>query len=1584
MSDWTQFDKIINVGSSSKITISFRNNAPGGNGNDIAFDDITVRPMPIAQIVPPVQLVVLATPQANNDSATTPINTPVSGNALTNDVGTGITVTNHSPANHGTVSINPDGTYIYTPASGYTGTDSFSYVITDSVGQTSTATVTINVDALPMAGDDTNHTSINTPVSGTTRTNDSGAGITSALRSQATNGTATVNPDGSYTYTPRPGFTGTDSFQYTITDRNGKTDVATVALTVNALPVAVNDTAIGSINTPVTGNVLSNDSGAGITVTSNTSPSHGAVTVNPGGTYSYTPSAGWTGTDAFTYTITDQNGKTSTAIVTVTVDPLPVANPDSAKTSVGSPATGNVLANDSGVAIKVTSNTPPSHGSVTVNPNGTYVYTPTPGYTGPDSFLYTITDEAGKTSTSQVSLVVDPLPAANSDINHTTVNTAVSGAVLGNDSGVGISVTSHTTPAHGAVTINPDGSYVYTPVANWSGVDTFSYTITDELGKTSTAVVSISVNNLPAAINDSNHTAMSTPITGNVRSNDSGIGIQVTANTQPTHGMAIVNPDGTYTYTPLAGYTGPDAFSYTITDQYGEMAFATVMLTVDPLPLAVDDEASTSVNAAVSGTVLPNDSGVGISVTDNTVPGHGTVVIHPDGTYTYTPAPGYVGADAFSYTITDRNGKTDSAQVNIDVNALPVANPDTVTTGMGQPASGNVLTNDTGTDIAVSSHTPPAHGTLTLNPDGTYRYTPTPGYTGPDSFTYTITDELGKTSTATVSLTVDPLPVAGADSNHTSVGTPVSGTTRSNDSGAGINVSSNTQPTHGTVVVNPDGTYTYTPVAGYTGPDSFGYTITDRNGNTALATVTLRVDPLPVAGDDTAHTAAGTPLNGTTRPNDTGVGLETELKTPPVHGSVVVNPDGTYSYTPDAGYTGPDSFSYTLTDENGETDVALVTLTVDALPVAVDDTATTGIGQTKIGSVLPNDTGVGISVTSNTQPLHGSAAVNPDGSYSYVPAAGYTGPDSFTYTVTDRNGKTSTATVNLTVDPLPVAAPDTVYTSVGAQVSGSTRGNDTGAGIIVTSYTQPAHGTAVVNPDGTYTYTPYGSYTGPDSFTYTITDRNGNTSTSNVNLTVDPLPVAANDAFVGAIGAPISGLVLTNDTGTGITVSSNTQPAHGVVAVTPDGTFSYTPAAGFKGDDSFTYTVTDRNGKTSTATVTLSSRDVVPPQRVGQDSIGANDFNYGTDEVALTPLSALELSKTVAAYPDGDPIPYDQLRVNQPQLDAINANIADKINGPMPLTYTTPDGTPVTIIVTLQDHGKGTPDDPNTVPDEGTDRITGNNFTVVGGGDPLTPDAAKELASVVARDKNGNPIDLSAVEADPTELGAINDAIAANEAGEFPLTFVSPDGTPVTVMVTVTHTNTPPVINVERPILYVQKGVTLTQDQILKLAGVSIDDAEEGVLGFNHLTASGYDNVKWSVVNYPGVGYLLTLQAQDTPGLKSAVHQIVVFVEPADTAIKDKNPDPDFPVTELPDGTKVGTDSDGNPIIWAPAKNNGGNGVKPAVPAAAKPAAPKGASGLPKTGDIVSVTTPLLLAAAALFFVLLAYQRRKRAGAEQA
>ena len=273
----------------------------------------------------------------------------------------------------------------------------------------------------------------------------------------------------------------------------------------------------------------------------------------------------------------------------------------------------------------------------------------------------------------------------------------------------------------------------------------------------------------------------------------------------------------------------------------------------NPVPVAVNDTATTTPGAAVPINLLANDTipaGQQVFVKLPSTSAHGTVVNNNDGTATYTPSSGFTGTDTFSYNIVDANGNVlSTASVSVTVTAVPIATNDTANTTPGTAVKIDLLANDQipqGQQVTVNSVTTPQHGTVVNNHDGTATYTPSSGFTGTDTFNYTLADSNGQTvSTAAVSVTVTAVPIATNDTANTTPGTAVKIDLLANDQipqGQQVTVNSVTTPQHGTVVNNHDGTATYTPSSGFTGTDTFNYTLADSNGQTvSTAAVSVTV-----------------------------------------------------------------------------------------------------------------------------------------------------------------------------------------------------------------------------------------------------------------------------------------------------------------------------------------------------------------------------------------------------------------------------------------------------------------------------------------------------------------------------------------------------------------------------------------------------------------------------------------------------------------------------------------------------------------------------------------------------------------------
>ena len=839
--------------------------------------------------------------------------------------------------------------------------------------------------------------------------------------------------------------------------------------------LAVDDSAATQEDTQVKVDVVANDgfpplTNLAVDVNPGDQPDNGTVIRNLDDSLSYTPAPDFNGTDAFVYTVTithsDFSTSTETATVTLTVTPVTDAIADAVTTSEDTPVTFDALANDlfagpDNVTLSIASGNEASNGSLVVNPDGTLTYSPDADFTGTDSFVYTATvlhtDGSTNTETATVTVTVTPVADALADPVTTLEDMPVSVDLLSNDlfadpTKVTVTVPPANQPANGTAIVNADKSVTYAPDADFTGTDSFVYTATvlhaDGSTNTEMATVTVMVTPVADVVADTVATPEDTPLAIDVLANDqfadpTKVTVTVPLSDQPANGTAIVNPNRTVTYVPDADFTGPDSFVYMATvlhtDGSTNTETATVTVTVTPVADVVADTVSTEEDTPVSIDVLANDlfadpTKVTVTVPLSDQPANGTAIVNPNRTVTYIPDADFTGTDSFIYTATvlHADGSTNSETATVTVAVTPVTDTvaDTVTTPEDTQVAIDVLANDLFADptkvtVTVPLSDQPANGTAIVNPNRTVTYIPDADFTGTDSFIYTATvlhaDGSTNSEAATVTVTVTPVTDTVADTVTTPEDTPVAIDVLANDLFADptkvtVSVALADQPANGTVIVNPNRTLTYVPDADFTGTDSFVYTATELRGdgstNIETAIVTVTVTPMADTIDDMVTTAEDTLVSIDVLANDlfadpTKVTVSVALADQPANGVVIVNPNRTLTYVPDADFTGTDTFVYTATvshrDGSTATEIATVAVTVTPVADVVADTASTPEDTPMAIDVLANDlfadpTRVTVSVALADQPANGTVIVNPNRTLTYVPDADFTGTDTIVYT----------------------------------------------------------------------------------------------------------------------------------------------------------------------------------------------------------------------------------------------------------------------------------------------------------------------------------------------------------------------------------------------------------------------------------------------------------------------------------------------------------------------------------------------------------------------------------------------------------
>ncbi len=793
--------------------------------------------------------------------------------------------------------------------------------------------------------------------------------VSGRIVTQPAHGTLTTGTDGFFEYMPAANYSGPDLIALEFFAA-GKTATGTVTITVTPVddaPTPVGDSFAAGFATSIdiaSSTLLANDTDIDsptLTVASVLAGSNGTVTMGSSGV-TFRPASGFQGVATFTYRVSDGTS-TADANVTVSVgtNQAPVAVNDAATTNedvaVTIPA-ATLLANDTDADLNTLSISNVSNGTNgTVSIAGTVVtFTPTPNFNGVATFDYVASDGAGGDS-GTVTIQVQPIadaPVAAADVATTPedqVLTIPAATLTANDTdadGGVLQVSAVSNATNGAVAL-AGGSIAFTPSTNFSGVAGFDYTVSDG---TLTAVghVTITVtplNDAPIAVTDLVAGSEDVPViltAATLLANDTdaeGDALTLVAVGNPTNGAVSFVAAGIQFNAP-SNYNGPASFEYTISDGI-QTSVGTVSLTIAPVndaPQAITDVTTTNEDTSIVLSPLANDldvEGDALSVVGVGAPGHGTATVVGNAV-TYTPAANYFGPDSFTYTAGDAGGANGSGTISITV--VPQPDPPTAVTDVvsvteDTPTQLAVLANDYDVDgetVSLVSAGSAAHGTTTVVGDRVL-YAPATNYVGPDTFTYVISDPGGSLATGTVSITVTPVndaPVAFADfydsNDEVTLTVPVASGLLANDvDDSPMTVQLVVDAGYGVLVLNQDGSFTYTPDA-CAWEDTFTYVATDATLSSAETTVTISINHAPWGETDYYSISQGSILDvpatcvnlSGVLCNDTDVDLDpmtATVATPPANAQAfVLQPDGSFVYAPTAMFVGNDSFTYTVSD----------------------------------------------------------------------------------------------------------------------------------------------------------------------------------------------------------------------------------------------------------------------------------------------------------------------------------------------------------------------------------------------------------------------------------------------------------------------------------------------------------------------------------------------------------------------------------------------------------------------------------------------------------------------------------------------
>jgi VCBS repeat-containing protein len=980
-------------------------------------------------------------------------------------------------------------------------------------------------------------------------------------------------------------------------------------------------------------------------------PQHGTLSIGLGGSFAYTPDQDYLGDDSFQYYLHAAGGGDSLP-ATVTLHVLPADYPTvldiAFQIPAGHPLNGQVHGTDphnSPLTFVVSSS--PQHGDLQLAADGSFTYTPFDGESGPDSFTYVANNGSADSSPRTISLTVQATnlpPEANPasySFSADHGNNLIDQLTGSDPEAQSLTFAVDSTPMHGYVGIQPDGSFYYIPFAQFNGIytgpDSFTFTVSDGVNTSAPATVNIQITSspiVPEVFDFSKILSEDTSLRYFLPVFDgAGLPDTYSVTQSPAHGSLVIQLNGQFTYQPNKGFVGSDSFSFTASNAYGSSAPATFSLQVDAAPnlppVANNRTFTLPQGQPLSGQMTgfdPENQPFTISVVQ--MPSHGNLTIQQNGMFTYTPVSNFSGADNFKFTVND--GRSTSAQatiqlqVNSVVNQVPQATSGNFSLNEGDQINSKVTGNDPENQLLTFAvGTLPAHGALGFLNNGTFTYTPNNNYSGPDSFTFTVNDGVHTSTPATINLQVNAVnqaPAAGSTSALAKPGVPLNGQLLGNDpEGQPLTFAVVNHPSNGIVQVQPNGAYTYTSTSGYLGDDSFTFAVSDGVNVSQAATISITVSSVnqpPVANANSFSVSQGSPLQNQLSGSDPENHLLTyTVAQQPQHGNVQIQTNGAFTYTPTGAYTGPDSFTFTVNDGVNTSAAATISLQVNAVanqpPVANAHSYSITAGATLNDQLTGSDPeNHALTYAVAQQPQRGNVQIQTNGAFTYAPTGSDSGSDSFTFTVNDGVNTSAPATISLQINAVvnqpPVANAHSYSITAGATLNDQLTGSDPENHALTYAVAQqPQHGNVQIQTNGAFTYAPTGSDSGSDSFTFTVNDGVNTSAPATISLTINGTnrPPLINDQSFNILEnsavSTIVGIVLSSDPDVGDTLTYNITGGNsldafsinsqtGSIAVANSALLDFETHPAF----SLTVQVTDSHGLTGTGTMTVNLADI--------------------------------------------------------------------------------------------------------------------------------------------------------------------------------------------------------------------------------------------------------------------------------------------------------------------------------------------------------------------------------------------------------
>ncbi|MFR8276362.1 MAG: beta strand repeat-containing protein, partial [Desulfovibrio fairfieldensis] len=1209
---------------------------------------------------------------------------------------------------------------------------------------------------------------------------------------------------------------------------NSNPSVASATVTIAEDTISVSG-ALPSPTDPNAGDILS------FIAKANAAGLYGTLSVDANGNYTYILNnalsavqglgVGESLTDTFTFTVTDNHGGTANNTLTVTItgtNDAPVLAATTVNVSEDSSITSGILPTPTDVDVHDVvsfvpqTNTAGLYGTLSVDANGNYTYVlnnTLPAVQGlgagenlTDTFTVTVTDNHGGTSSAVVTVNIN-------GSNDAPIVSAVATSIFEDTASVSGTLPAPVDPdlhdvasylpqtntvgLYGTLTLDASGNYTYTLNNSLSAVqglgvgesltDTFTFTASDGHGGTSSSTLTVTINGsndapvLAATVvgvdKDDVITNGTLPTPTDVDVHDT-VSFTPLTNAPGSYGTFSVDANGNYTYVlntslPAVQGLGPadsltDTFTVTVTDNHGASSSTVITVSINgssndaptvAAALASIGEDTPSVTGVLPTPGDPDPHDVVTFVPQAGTAGlYGTFSVDASGNYTYTlnnslPAVQGLGAgesltETFTFTVSDGRGGTASNTLTVTIdgsNDAPVVTAATASIVEDTAGVSGTLPPAVDPDLHDAASFVPqtnsagSYGTLTLDASGNYTYTLNNalsavqglgvGESLTDSFTVTASDGHGGTSSSTLTVTINgsnDAPVLAATTVNVAEDSAVTTGTLPMPTDVDVHDTvsfaplTNAPGNYGTFSVDANGNYTYVlntslPTvqglgAGESLTDSFTVTVSDNHGGSSSTVITVSINgsndaPTVSAAataidEDTASVSGTLPVPVDPDLHDV-VSFVPQTNAPGGYGTLSVDASGNYTYTLNnslpavqalgVGESLTDTFTFTVTDNHGATTSNTLTVTINGtndLPTVSAAAASIAEDTAGISGMLPTPVDVDVHDTvtftpqTNTAGLYGTLSVDAAGNYTYalnnaLPAVqglsvGESLTETFTFSVTDGHGGTASNTLTVTINGANDAPTVSAATASIVEDTVDIRGTlpapvdaDIHDTVTFTPQTNApgGYGTLSVDASGNYTYTLNNSLPAvqalgvgeslTDTFTFTVTDNHGATASNTLTVTINgandaPTVSAATASIVedtvdirGTLPAPVDADI--HDTVT-FTPQTNAPGSYGTLTLDASGNYTYTLnnalsavqglGVGESLTDTFTFTASDGHGGTASSTLTVTINGSNDAPVLAATVVGvANDMaiTNGTlpmptdvdvhDTVSFTPLT---------------------------------------------------------------------------------------------------------------------------------------------------------------------------------------------------------------------------------------------------------------------------------------------------------------------------------------------------------------------------